>query len=905
MATLSNDKTYVTVEKGDTLSEIARDFGNGKTYKQLAALNGIPNPDLIYIGQTIKLTSSGSTTRSEQWTRPSIKQFGLQTDVDNSLFVTWDWGKDNTDHYKVQWQYYTADGVWFVGNDSTTNYKYSIYSIPSNAKRVRVKVTAISKTYKKNNKDVRYWYSSWTTWKEHKVVVGPGDPPVPTVTLEGLDLKAEVSNLSNNPSIIQFEVVKDDSTVFKTIKSKVSTGSASMSTPVKSGSKYKVRCRAYKDGVYSDWSNYSANKDTIPNTPTGFIKCEPKTEKSIYLEWASISNATSYDIEYTTKKSNFDGSDQVQSKTGLTTTTYELSSGVESGQEYFFRIRAVNANGQSGWSEVSSTIIGGRPAAPTTWSSTNTVITGEPLNLYWVHNATDGSNETYAYLEIYIDGEKIVGTDIEKSTKEDEKDKTSTYSVKMVDDNGKPLYPEGAKLEWCVKTAGISKVYGDMSIKRVVYIYAPPTLELTVTNLEGNTFETLESFPFDISAIAGPSTQRPIGYFVSITANESYETVDDIGNEKTVSEGDIVYSKYFDISESLSTTISAGDVDLENGVTYTLTCTVSMDSALEAESSVEFTVEWVDIEYGSNAEISIDTETYAAYITPYCETSYSVYYKVIKTKNTYTVTSESIDYVYGEIVEGAYTTTGKEVYYGTTWEGESVYYCMVEETTNVDDVLLSVYRRDFDGNFIEIAKDLEGSKRTTVVDPHPCLDYARYRIVAKSKATGAISYNDIPGYYIGGKAVIIQWDEEWQDFNFSGDHVYENVVNNEVVSTVTGGILEQQPHEGSMLKLTYNVDVSDKYSSDVELIEYIGRKHPVSYYGTHRGETSTWNVVIPKSDEETIYALRRLANWMGDVYVREPSGSGYWANVNVSFSQKHCEVTIPVTIDIVRVEGGV
>lgn len=905
MAILSNDKTYVTVEKGDTLSEIARDFGNGKTYKQLAALNGIPNPDLIYIGQTIKLTSSGSTTRWEQWTRPSIKQFGLQTDVDNSLFVTWDWGKDNTDHYKVQWQYYTADKVWFVGNDSTTTYKYSIYSIPSNAKQVRVKVTAISKTYKKNNKDVRYWYSSWTTWKTHKVVVGPGDPPVPTVTLEGLNLKAEVSNLANSPSIVQFEVVKDDSTVFKTIKSKVSTGSASMSTPVKSGSKYKVRCRAYKDGVYSDWTNYSANKDTIPNTPTGFTKCEPKTETSIYLEWASISNATSYDIEYTTKKSNFDGSDQVQSKTGITTTTYELSSGIESGQEYFFRIRAVNANGQSGWSEVSSTIIGGRPAAPTTWSSTNTVITGEPLNLYWVHNATDGSSETYAYLEIYIDGEKIVGTDIEKSTKEDEKDKTSTYAVKMVDDNGKPLYPEGAKLEWCVKTAGISKVYGDMSIKRIVHIYAPPTLELTVTNLEGNTFETLESFPFDILAIAGPSTQRPIGYFVSITANESYETVDDIGNVKTVTEGEIVYSKYFDISESLSVTLSAGDVDLENGVPYTLTCTVSMDSALEAESSVEFTVEWVDIEYGSNAEISIDTETYAAYITPYCETSHSVYYKVTKTRNTYTVTSETIDYVYGEIVEGALTTTGREVYYGTTWEGESVYYCMVEETTDVTDVLLSVYRRDFDGNFIEIAKDLEGSKRTTVVDPHPCLDYARYRIVAKSKSTGAISYNDIPGYYIGGKAVIIQWDEEWSDFNFSGDHVYENVVNNEVVSTVTGGILEQQPHEGSLLKLPYNIDVSDKYSSDVELIEYIGRKHPVSYYGTHRGETSTWNIVIPKSDEETIYALRRLANWMGDVYVREPSGSGYWANVNISFSQKHCEVTIPVTIDVVRVEGGV
>ena len=62
---------------------------------------------------------------------------------------------------------------------------------------------------------------------------------------------------------------------------------------------------------------------------------------------------------------------------------------------------------------------------------------------------------------------------------------------------------------------------------------------------------------------------------------------------------------------------------------------------------------------------------------------------------------------------------------------------------------------------------------------------------------------------------------------------------------------------------------------------------------------------IPKDDEETLYGIRRLAIWMGDVYVREPSGSGYWANVNVSFSQKHRELTIPITLTITRVEGGI
>lgn len=47
-----NYVTYV-VQPGDTLSEIALRFGT--TYQELAALNQIPNPNLIYAGQTIKV----------------------------------------------------------------------------------------------------------------------------------------------------------------------------------------------------------------------------------------------------------------------------------------------------------------------------------------------------------------------------------------------------------------------------------------------------------------------------------------------------------------------------------------------------------------------------------------------------------------------------------------------------------------------------------------------------------------------------------------------------------------------------------------------------------------------------------------------------------------------------------
>lgn len=204
---------------------------------------------------------------------------------------------------------------------------------------------------------------------------------------------------------------------------------------------------------------------------------------------------------------------------------------------------------------------------------------------------------------------------------------------------------------------------------------------------------------------------------------------------------------------------------------------------------------------------------------------------------------------------------------------------------------LAVYRRQFDGEFVEIASDLENSSNRFVTDPHPALDFGRYRVVAKSKSTGAISYYDMPGYPINESGIIIQWEEQWQ--NYITSEINEN------------DTYAERPWSGSMVRLPYNVDVSDDSDSDVSLVEYIGRKHPVSYYGTQVGQTANWNTDVPRRDVETLYALRRLAAYQGDVYVRESSGSGYWAHVNVSVSKKHQNGVVPVTIKVTRVEGGI
>ena len=758
----------------------------------------------------------------------TINNFGLQSGGGNTMYATWTWSKSNTKEYKYTWQYY-VNGIWFEGNTTTTTLKQCTYSYPENALRVRFRVIPIAKTRKVRGKETAYWTASWTAYKQYLISDNPpAKPNAPSVEVEDFKLTAILDNLNVNATSIHFQVVKDNTTIFQTSDTTIQfagddevNGYARYSCYLDAGSEYKVRVRSARDDLTSEWTEYTQNYKTKPSASSGITVCRAKTETSVYLEWGEVNTATSYELEYTTEIDYFDSSSEVSSQGGITLTHYEVT-GLESGDEYFFRVRAVNERGESTWSDIVSVTIGKPPVAPTTWSSTTTCIAGEKLTLSWVHNAEDSSTQTYAEVEMYVNGVKETHT--VNTVNEEDDDKTMFYEV----DTSK--YLEGTKIEWRVRTAGVTKEYGEWSIQRTVDIYAPATLSIKLTDSNGNVLDVLSAFPFYVSGTTGPKTQKPIGYHITVTANSGYETVDTLGNIKMVSAGQEVYSKFFDTNEQLLVEFTAGNIDLENGISYTISCISTMDSGLTAEASEILSVDWTDDIYEPDAEIAIDDETLTAIIRPYCE-------------------DET-----GNLVEG---------------------------------VTLSVYRREFDGRFTELMTGLSNTIGTFITDPHPALDFARYRIVAISDSTGAVSFYDVPAYPVGETAIILQWDEAWSNFDV--------VEENDAV---------ERTWAGSMIKLPYNVDVSDNNSSDVSMVSYIGRSHPVTYYGTQLGVTSTWNASIPKDDINTVYALRRLAIWMGDVYVREPSGTGYWANVSVSFNQKHQDVTIPVTLNITRVEGG-
>ena len=885
-----------TVVRGDTLSAIAKKYNT--TIDALAKLNNIKNVNLIYVGQKLiisgaeastastsaRSTSSGSSTASPtNSSTATVTQFGLQSNSDRTIFAVWTWFRSNTDKYQVKWWYDTGDGVWFVGNDSEVKENQSLYTAPANAKRVSFQVKPISKTYKANNNDAYYWTAGWSTAKYYTFSVDlQSVPPTPVVTIKNYNLTAKVDNyVCLDGTEIQFQIIQNDSKVYKSGIASVITYSASYSCNVSVGVQYKVRCRSRRNGVYSDWSDYSNISSTKPSAPSSITTCEAASETSVKLAWNTSTSADSYTIQYATDKSYFNGSNALTEQTGITGTTYIIT-GLQSGETYFFRVKAVNSQGDSDWSEIKSTVIGTIPNAPTTWSSTTTSVVGDEVILYWVHNSEDGSNETSAKIELTINGQ----TEIITETSESNENHFYTLDTSSYEDN--------TTIEWRVCTKGVVAEYGEWSIKRTVTIYAPPTLAVSITDVSGEAIYTLTSFPFFINGQAGPNTQTPISYHVSIVAGDSYEYWDEMGNPKIISKGDEVYSEVYDIDQDLLLKITPSSLDLENNIKYTVKCLVSMNTGLTAEDSLEFDVSWTDTLYSPNAEIIYDSETLCTHIHPYCDMYPKIFYEVIYeeiTGNFYR-TDKVLNSISGTSVDDCYTERFNDIVYsGINEDNKIIFFCVAQSDTPnlVDNVTLSVYRREYDGRYVEIGSGLVNTENTFITDPHPALDYARYRVVAISDRTGAVSFTDIAGHMIGEKSVVIQWDEYWTSFEVSKEETQ----------------MEKPVWSGSMLKLPYNIDVSDSNSTDVTMIEYIGRSHPVSYYGTQLGVSSTWNVEIDKKDKKTLYALRKLAIYMGDVYVREPSGSGYWAHVEVSFSQTHCKLTIPVTLKLTRVEGGI
>lgn len=793
--------------------------------------------------------------------KPTKVQVRLQAGTDRTLYATWFWNKAKTEKYDVYWDYYTeGKSIWFDGNHGTSDNRQSTYSAPSNAVKVRFKVRAVAKKGAK-------WKCSWSTAVVYQLAAeNLTDPGAPSVTVQSNKLTGSINDYTAiGAKAIKFEVVKNNTTsVYTTTVNLQRTYAGFSWDGVEPGCKYKVRARGVNGKNEGPWSAYSENissgygpVDEITSIETYSIYGE---NGGVRISWtdaegfdSDVDSPDNYEVEYTDDIEKFD-SGETQTSDNHKLTHAEIT-GLTVGRTYYFRVRANDGGSVHGrWSPIASSGVGVKPDPPTTWSYTDLVTFGEDIILNWTHSSEDGSKQSAATITFKINETTYVHSiDGDISTLRIQTDSEDHW--KEVFGNNIPFPETDAKIFWKVSTKGVAAEYSESSAERSISLLEPVTVNaqlysssdwlwdpftfatdtiFTAQGIYSDPITTVTAFPVKIGIDVTPTTQTAISYAVSITADSGYWTEDKTGEMIWVSAGDEIYSGYFTpdpyLPNYLAVRLFPSDIDLENNTDYTVRVTVAMDSGLTGECTTSFDVGFEDEEYELDADIS-SLENYAVAIRPICRDEF-----------------------------------GNEV----------------------DGVYLSVYRREYDGKFTPISEMLDGAERLTVTDPHPALDYARYRVVATSKKTGAITYEDIPGYEMGVDAIVIQWGDVWRAFDVDPDEAPEDTF-----------------IEGNIVVLPYNIDISVSHAPDVSLVNYIGNESPTSYYGTQRGESGSWNCEIPKSDKDTLFLIRKLAKYMGDVYVREPSGIGYWANVVVSYSEQNSKTTIPVSFNITRVEGGV
>ena len=763
-------------------------------------------------------------------------------------------------NYQVTWFYNVGDGWYNDGPPHTVDpnpggKSYSTFNVPERATGVVIWVTPVAHTYKgANDQDIPY-FTGERVIAQYKGLgtVRPEDIPAvstPSAEIKGNHITATVSTSMDDTKTkaIRFRILKNSVQV-AVIDCNVNTLThiASLGYTGDPGAEYRIEAKGigYNGTTPVYGEHYSDPTAALISTPTAidkFTSCRASNKAEVYLSWNGDVAKYKYEIQYTEDSKYFDVSDNPTSVMVDATTAADCK---------YYVTNGIN-EGKTYFFRI-RTVSKQDENQRSAWSAISSVNLGEKPGVPTTWSSASNYQIGDDPLTLYWTHNTIDGSKMTEATLTLDCD-GHAEEITIRPPSDVPIDEPEKTYSYVVDPSK----YGDGSLIRWSvktagitgeYGNESVTREIHVYSRPSIHIsmdsDTVTSFPFEIRMFKDLSlNQNPISYHLSVISNVAYATIDGTGKDAMILPGDSVFSEFYDEKTNEKVVeMTPMVIDLISGGNYTAYVTAAFDSGLTADASITFDVQFVDDSYIVDAEISTANDNVIAYIRPYA------------------------------------------VYDDST-------------VTGVPDCYLAVYRKNADSSLTEIESGLDNANNTTIIDPHPTLGYVRYRVIATDKANGKMFVYDTPPVEVKEKAIIIQWNEAWETmdpettYDESGHPI--NINNSLMI----------QPYQGSMVKLPYNVDVSESVDLETEFVNYIGRSNPVSYYGTQIGEKANWNTAIPKYDTETLYQLRRLSKWMGDVYVREPSGLGYWANVKLNFSQTHLEVTIPISIEITRVEGG-
>lgn len=772
---------------------------------------------------------------------------GQQGSTGTTVYATWtafsSAKQKNIEGISVTWQYQVLNSagkaVWLKGSTETISKgsaKSGTYSAPSESLAVQVSVKPVL-TKKGKKKATAKSESASRSFAGN----APAKPSTPSASIDGYTLTLRIQSSDQYAKKAVFYMYRDSEASPYWSSSAIALSGAGVAQQIVTlapNHRYYARVRLYNNSAGSELSDAVAISEIVIPAQVINVVATPLSQTQIQLSWSSTNGAAStngYEIEYATDPNYFGGSN-ANTISASNTTAYI---NVETGHTWYFRVRAKNASGITGaWSDPpASAAAASKPNPPTTWTLSSTAFVDSTVTLYWTHNSADGSKPTKSEVEWSLNDGQSHSIIVTHDLGPDDHDYTFNYELSLASLS----FNDGDILKWRIRTQGVEAMgWSDYSVLREIRIYSPASLSVYVEN-------KVDAYPINFDITVTPATQSIVSFYLAISARDSYDDNDYMGEFQHVVAGQKVFSKNYSSLDNVDTiSLTPSDINLMSGQTYDVEAIVATSAGLTAETTTEFTLDITEPDYYLDIGITIDPDSLSAALIPGC---------------------------YSDVNEDE--------------EGDDVY----DIENIVDSVVLSVYRINFDGSFTPIEINIPNDGMTVISDPHPALDNGKYRLVALDNATGAMFFDDIVSEDLEVKGLVLQWDAKYANYLVRGivDEIDEAAIGN-----MAGG---------TTLRLPYNVKKNESSELDVELVDYIGREHPVSYYGTQKGQKSSYSTDVPKDDVDTLDLVRRLQTWPGDVYLRAQDGLGYWAKVEVSFDRDYDSLLMPVSIDAVRVDS--
>ena len=193
---------------------------------------------------------------------------------------------------------------------------------------------------------------------------------------------------SNNETGFKVERSPDGSTGWTEIATPTANTTTYQNTGLTASTTYYYRVRAYNGSGNSGYSNTAnaTTSGTLPAAPST-LTATAASSSQINLSWTDNSNnETGFKVERSPDGST--GWTEIATPTA-NTTTYQ-NTGLTASTTYYYRVRAYNGSGNSGYSNTANaTTQGIPPAAPTNLIAT--AVSSSQINLSWTDNS---NNET-------------------------------------------------------------------------------------------------------------------------------------------------------------------------------------------------------------------------------------------------------------------------------------------------------------------------------------------------------------------------------------------------------------------------------------------------------------------------------------------------------------------------------